>query len=67
LFKVDIFWRRALFDGQKKIHCLVNADMLGYDVSEDAQKNLEEYLLEVSKGKYINIFGDNTYFELVLS
>ncbi|XP_053391303.1 E3 ubiquitin-protein ligase rnf213-alpha-like, partial [Mercenaria mercenaria] len=44
--EVDIFWRRALFDNGQKIHCLVNADCLRFDVSEPAEKLLEDYLLE---------------------
>ncbi|XP_053390338.1 E3 ubiquitin-protein ligase rnf213-alpha-like, partial [Mercenaria mercenaria] len=49
--EVDIFWRRAIFDGARKIHCLVNADMLDYDVSEAVERCLEEYLLEVYHDK----------------
>ncbi|XP_060586365.1 E3 ubiquitin-protein ligase rnf213-alpha-like [Ruditapes philippinarum] len=52
--EVDIFWRRAIFDGGRKIHCLVNADMLDYDVSEAAERCLEEYLLEVYHNKDLN-------------
>ena len=40
--KVDIFWRRAIFDGGNKIHCLVNADLLDFDVADQAEKLLEE-------------------------
>ncbi|XP_060597648.1 E3 ubiquitin-protein ligase rnf213-alpha-like, partial [Ruditapes philippinarum] len=52
--EVDIFWRRAIFDGGRKIHCLVNADMLDYDVSEAAERCLEEYLLEVHHNEDLN-------------
>ncbi|XP_052243691.1 E3 ubiquitin-protein ligase rnf213-alpha-like [Dreissena polymorpha] len=44
--EVDIFWRRAIFGAGGKIHCLVNADLLDYDVSAAAEQNLEEYILE---------------------
>ena len=39
---MDIFWRRAIFDGGSKIHCLVNADLLDFDVADQAEKLLEE-------------------------
>ena len=48
LFKVDIFWRRAIFGGGKKIHCLMNADCLDFDVSDAAERHLEQYIQETS-------------------
>ncbi|XP_053396010.1 E3 ubiquitin-protein ligase rnf213-alpha-like [Mercenaria mercenaria] len=70
--EVDIFWRRAIFDGARKIHCLVNADMLDYDVSEVAERCLEEYLLEVHykdlKYRLLVICGsDNEYRSTIVS
>ncbi|XP_053396011.1 E3 ubiquitin-protein ligase rnf213-alpha-like [Mercenaria mercenaria] len=45
--EVDIFWRRALFGGGKKIHCLLHADYLEYEVSEVSERLLKDYLLEI--------------------
>ncbi|CAG2252465.1 RNF213 [Mytilus edulis] len=36
---LETFWRRALFADNSKIYCLVNADLLDYDVS-DKERNL---------------------------
>jgi len=51
LEQVDIFWRRALFDSTGKIHCLLHGDMLSYDVSEEAQLHLDEYLQDIHHQK----------------
>lgn len=47
LIQVHTFWRRAIYDGGTKIHCLINADMLAYDVCEAAERYLEAYLQDV--------------------
>ncbi|XP_053396339.1 E3 ubiquitin-protein ligase rnf213-alpha-like isoform X2 [Mercenaria mercenaria] len=69
--EVDIFWRRAIFDGGGKIHCLMNADMLDYDVSEAAERCLDEYLQEVQKDlgyRLLIICGsDNEYKSTIVS
>ncbi|XP_060561077.1 E3 ubiquitin-protein ligase RNF213-like, partial [Ruditapes philippinarum] len=70
--EVDIFWRRAIFDGGRKIHCLVNADMLDYDVSEAAERCLEEYLLEVYQQElkyrlFVICGSDNEYRSTIVS
>ena len=57
---MDIFWRRAIFDdgGKKhrKIHCLVNADLLDFDVSDRAEKLLEGYIQDTNhEGIYIKV------------
>jgi len=44
---VTIFWRRALFEKGEKVYCLVNADMLSYDVSEAAAHRLEEFMQDI--------------------
>lgn len=48
LFKVDIFFRRALFqsesDRNERIFCLMNADKLQYDASEQSLKDVTEYI-----------------------
>ena len=46
--QVDIFWRRAIFDGGWKLHCLVNADLLDFDVSDRAEKLLESYIQQTN-------------------
>ncbi|KAH3728525.1 hypothetical protein DPMN_054482 [Dreissena polymorpha] len=46
--EVDIFLRRALYGDGKKIHCLVNADLLDYDVREAAKEILNKHLLETN-------------------
>jgi len=47
VFKVEIFWRRALFDGEGKIHCLLYGELLNYDVSEKAQLHLDDFLRDI--------------------
>ncbi|WAR07210.1 RN213-like protein, partial [Mya arenaria] len=46
--EVCIFWRRAIYDRSGKIHCLLHADQLDFDVSEAAEQCLEELLYQVS-------------------
>ncbi|KAH3728508.1 hypothetical protein DPMN_054465, partial [Dreissena polymorpha] len=46
--EVEIFWRRSIYGDGKKIHCLVNADLLDYDVSEAAEQSLEAHILETN-------------------
>ncbi|WAR07205.1 R213A-like protein [Mya arenaria] len=45
--EVSIFWRRAIYDRSGKIHCLLHADQLDFDVSEAAEQCLEELLSTV--------------------
>ncbi|WAR07347.1 R213A-like protein [Mya arenaria] len=45
--EVSIFWRRAIYDSSGKIHCLLYADLLDFDVSEAAEQCLEELLLDI--------------------
>ncbi|XP_052238403.1 E3 ubiquitin-protein ligase RNF213-like [Dreissena polymorpha] len=42
--EVEIFWRRALFGDGNKIYSLVNADVLPYDVSSDADQSLQDLI-----------------------
>ncbi|KAL4233165.1 hypothetical protein ACF0H5_007850 [Mactra antiquata] len=70
--EVDIFWRRAIFDDSDKIYCLVNADMLDYDVCEASERCLEEYLLDVYQKdrKYrllVICSSDNEYRSTIIS
>ncbi|XP_053388233.1 E3 ubiquitin-protein ligase rnf213-alpha-like, partial [Mercenaria mercenaria] len=71
--EVDIFWRRAIFGRSRKIYCLMNADMLGYDASEAAERCLEEYLQEAYfdkdlKYRLLVICGsDNEYRSTIVS
>ncbi|XP_052243455.1 E3 ubiquitin-protein ligase RNF213-like [Dreissena polymorpha] len=44
--EIEIFWRRAVFADGRKIHCLVNADILNYDVGEAAERSLHDLILE---------------------
>ena len=42
-----------MFGGGKKIHCLVHADCLSFDVSDAAEVCLEQYIQETNyTGKY---------------
>ncbi|XP_052062678.1 E3 ubiquitin-protein ligase rnf213-alpha-like isoform X2 [Mytilus californianus] len=41
---LETFWRRALFADNSKIYCLVNADLLDYDVSDKGEKSLERHM-----------------------
>lgn len=53
--EVDIFFRRALFqseqDQNERIFCLMNADKLQYDASEQSLKDVTEYI-KSAKGEY---------------
>ncbi|XP_062570766.1 E3 ubiquitin-protein ligase RNF213-like isoform X2 [Saccostrea cucullata] len=53
--EVTIFFRRALFqnkeDPNKLLFCLMNADMLQYDASEQSLKEVTEYI-KAAKGDY---------------
>ena len=43
-FQIEIFWRRALFADGCKVHCLVNADLLDYEISDKGEKSLERHM-----------------------
>ncbi|XP_064635715.1 E3 ubiquitin-protein ligase RNF213-like isoform X3 [Lineus longissimus] len=45
--EVELLWQRAVNDQQRKIFCLVNADLLDYDVSDQVEKSLDSSI----KGK----------------
>ncbi|VDH93225.1 ubiquitin carboxyl-terminal hydrolase 34 [Mytilus galloprovincialis] len=48
---IEIFWRRSLFANNSKVHCLVNADLLDYDVSDRGERTLERLMKNAeSKG-----------------
>ncbi|KAK3098854.1 hypothetical protein FSP39_023768 [Pinctada imbricata] len=49
LDEVDIFWRRALFNSQGNIHCMVNGDCLDYEVSDEGEKRLELYMINAKE------------------
>ena len=55
--KVDIFFRRALFqresDPTERLFCLMNADKLQYDVSEQSLKDVTEYIKSAKKGEVL--------------
>ena len=56
MFQLDVFWRRALFADNNKVHCLVNADLLDYDVSDKGEKSLEKYMKNAeAKGIILSI------------
>ena len=38
---MELLWRRAVVDEQGLLFCLVNADLLDYDVSQQAVRSLE--------------------------
>ncbi|XP_060604557.1 E3 ubiquitin-protein ligase RNF213-like [Ruditapes philippinarum] len=71
--EVDIFWRRAIFGRSCKLYCLMYADVLRYDVSEAAERCLDEYLKETHFSKDLNyqlivICGsDNEYRSTIVS
>ncbi|VDI66650.1 Hypothetical predicted protein [Mytilus galloprovincialis] len=41
---IEIFWRRALFAESKKVYCLVNVDLLNYEVSDKAEVSLDRHM-----------------------
>ncbi|CAC5425101.1 RNF213 [Mytilus coruscus] len=48
---IEIFWRRSLFANNSKVYCLVNADLLDYDVSDRGERTLERLMKNAeSKG-----------------
>ncbi|VDH97030.1 Hypothetical predicted protein [Mytilus galloprovincialis] len=53
LDQIEIFIRRALYSEEKKNYCLLNADLLDYDISEKGTKFLEDHMkiAEASKKK----------------
>ncbi|XP_052809415.1 E3 ubiquitin-protein ligase RNF213-like, partial [Mya arenaria] len=51
---VDLFWRRALFEKNAKIYCIVNVGDLLYDVSEGAAGLLDEYISQTGEGEEVN-------------
>ncbi|WAR07278.1 R213A-like protein [Mya arenaria] len=71
--EVSIFWRRAIYDSSGKIHCLLYADLLDFDVSEAAEQCLEELLLDIRhphdiKYRLFVICGsDNEYRSTIVS
>ncbi|XP_052808603.1 E3 ubiquitin-protein ligase rnf213-alpha-like isoform X2 [Mya arenaria] len=71
--EVSIFWRRAIYDRSGKIHCLLHADQLDFDVSEAAEQCLEELLLDIrhSDGIKYRLFvicgSDNEYRSTIVS
>ncbi|KAK3585575.1 hypothetical protein CHS0354_036762 [Potamilus streckersoni] len=46
LDQLDVFWRRTVADTSNKIHCLVNGDLLDFEVSERGERGLEQYMQE---------------------
>ena len=51
VFQIEIFWRRALFADNNRVHCLVNADLLDYEVSDKGERTLERLMKNAeSKG-----------------
>ncbi|KAL3881513.1 hypothetical protein ACJMK2_027945, partial [Sinanodonta woodiana] len=46
LDQLDVFWRRTVADTSSKIHCLVNSDILDFEVSEQGERRLEHYMQE---------------------
>ncbi|XP_053396018.1 E3 ubiquitin-protein ligase rnf213-alpha-like [Mercenaria mercenaria] len=67
--EVEIFWRRAIFEGGRKIHCLLNADLLDFDVSEAAGHILGEYVKDTDlKYRLLVVCGsDNEYRSSLVS
>ena len=39
--QVELLWRRAVVDDRGLLFCLANADVLDYDVSQQAVRSLE--------------------------
>ena len=64
MFQLEIFWRRALFADNNKVHCLVNADLLDYDVSDKGEKSLERHMKNAeAKGIILSIVEFSTRFD----
>lgn len=68
--KVDIFFRRALFQIKshtcEQIFCLMNADKLKYDASEQSLKKVTEYIKSASEGNSLNIYNIKYFIVLRL-
>ncbi|CAC5415228.1 RNF213 [Mytilus coruscus] len=56
---LEIFWRRSLFSRSHRIYCLVNADLLNYDVSDKSERALERFMQHPST-------NDNKYRLVVI-
>ncbi|KAL3881537.1 hypothetical protein ACJMK2_027969, partial [Sinanodonta woodiana] len=52
LDQLDVFWRRSLGDRSSRIHCLVNADMLDFEVSDRGERYLENYMQQIQNEGY---------------
>ncbi|XP_060597666.1 E3 ubiquitin-protein ligase rnf213-alpha-like [Ruditapes philippinarum] len=48
--EVGIFFRRVFAEKGNKIHCLLNTELLPYNVSETAKRQLEEHLQQAKCG-----------------
>ncbi|KAK3585584.1 hypothetical protein CHS0354_036771 [Potamilus streckersoni] len=44
LDQLDVFWRRTIADTNGKIHCMVNSDLLDFEVSDRGERRLEQYM-----------------------
>ncbi|KAK3585587.1 hypothetical protein CHS0354_036774 [Potamilus streckersoni] len=44
LDQLDVFWRRAVANTSSKIHCMVNSDLLDFDVSDRWERRLEQVM-----------------------
>ncbi|KAL3881524.1 hypothetical protein ACJMK2_027956, partial [Sinanodonta woodiana] len=44
LDQLCVFWRRTIMDTSSKIHCLVNSDLLDFEVSDKGERELEKYI-----------------------
>jgi len=42
--QLDTFLRRAIFDPKESIYCLLNGDLLDYEVSDKGDQNLEQHM-----------------------
>ncbi|KAK3585581.1 hypothetical protein CHS0354_036768 [Potamilus streckersoni] len=49
LDQLDVFFIRTLTDTSSKIHCLVNSDLLDFDVSDGGERKLEQYMQQNQK------------------
>ncbi|XP_022797655.1 E3 ubiquitin-protein ligase rnf213-alpha-like isoform X3 [Stylophora pistillata] len=49
--EVELLWRRALVSDGKKLHCLVNGDVLDYDVSQKVVDSLHTLMQDYSHPK----------------
>ncbi|KAL3881536.1 hypothetical protein ACJMK2_027968, partial [Sinanodonta woodiana] len=52
LDQLDVFWRRSLGDRSSRIHCLVNADLLDFEVSDKGERCLENYMQQIQNKDY---------------